>query len=136
MSRAILDTSVAIALVADESRSRASADAVAGHDLVVPDVFWGESSNALVRKVRLGMLTSDDALDAYALLRRLVARTLATEPLGRTAIPLALDLGHPVYDCFFLAAAIIHDAPLLTADREFHARAVAAGYGQHVVLVP
>jgi len=48
---------------------------------------------------------------------------------------LSLDLPHPVYDCFYLATAITHGAPLLTADRALHAAAVDAGYAAAVRLV-
>jgi predicted nucleic acid-binding protein len=132
---AILDASVAVALVTDETGSEAAASSVAGYDFLVPDTFWGEVSNALVRKVRLGMLARSDALDAYAALRRLVERTLPTQGLGPVAIALSLDLPHKLYDCFYLAAAIAHGAPLLTADRALHAAAVEAGYGPAVRLV-
>ena len=33
------------------------------------------------------------------------------------ALDLALALDHPVYDCLYLAAAIAHEASLVTADR-------------------
>ena len=132
---AVLDASVAVALVTNESGTRTAGDATHGYEFLVPDTFWGEVSNALARKVRLGMLPRNDALAAYALLRRLVERTVPTQPLGPVAIALSLDLPHRLYDCFYLAAAIAHGAPLLTADRALHAAAAEAGYGAAVVLV-
>ena len=132
---AVLDASVAVALVTDESGSKAASDATTGREFLVPDTFWGEVSNALVRKVRLGILQRDEALAAYTLLRRLVDRTVATQPLGPVAIALSLDLPHKLYDCFYLAAAIAHGAPLLTADRALHGAAVDAGYGPAVRLI-
>ena len=132
---ATLDASVAVALVVDEPGSRAAADATAGRELLVPSAFWVEVSNGLVRKVRMGEASREDAADGFNLLRRLVERTVPTEPLGPVAIALALDLDHTVYDCFYLAAAIAHGAPLLTADRALHAAATEAGYGAAIVLV-
>jgi predicted nucleic acid-binding protein len=135
VSTIILDTSVAIPLVVDEPGSGAAARAVVGLEILVPDVFWGEVSAALVRKVRLRLRSRDDAFAAYGLLRRLVEYTVASEPLGAIAIALSLDLEHPVYDCLFLAAAIAHQAPLLTADSALCAKAVEAGLGEHIRLV-
>jgi predicted nucleic acid-binding protein len=103
--------------------------------MLVPDVFWGEVSAALVRKVSMRLRSRDDAFAAYGLLRRLVEYTVASEPLGAIAIALSLDLEHPVYDCLFLAAAIAHQAPLLTADRALYERAVEAGLEEHIRLV-
>lgn len=133
--KAILDASVAIALVIDEAGSSSARDAVSGLELLVPSAFWVEVSNGLVRKVRMGESDRAGALAAYALLRRRVTRTVPTERLGPVAMGLAFELPHPVYDCFYLAAAIAHGAPLLTADRALHATAVDAGYGAAVVLV-
>lgn len=135
MSAVVVDASVAVALVVDEPGSGAAAEAAFDHDAIVPEAFWVEVSNALVRKVRRGTLSRQSALAAYILLRRLVEYSVPTEPLGAFALSLALDLDHTVYDCLYLAAAVAHQAPLLTADRALYAKAVGAGYGPHVRLV-
>lgn len=132
---AILDASVALALVVNEPGSEAATAAVAGFDLLVPEAFWVEVPNALVRKVRLGLLDRAAAASAYALLRRCVGRSVATQPLGPFALELSLDLEHTVYDCVYLAAAIAHRGTLLTADRALYAKSVAGGYGSVVRLV-
>jgi predicted nucleic acid-binding protein len=135
VSSVVLDASVAIALVVGEPGSRAAAEAVADNDALVPEAFWVEVSSALVRKVKERSLTRRDAIASFGLLRRLVEYSIATEPLGAFAMSLALDLDHTVYDCVYLAAAVAHEAPLITADRALHAKAVEAGYGPHVRLV-
>jgi predicted nucleic acid-binding protein len=135
VSAIVLDASVAVALVVDEAGTRAAIDATTGCDPLVPDTFWGELTNALARKVRQRHRARDEAFAAFALVRRLVEYTVPTEPLGPFAMALSLDLDHPVYDCLYLAAAVAHEAPLLTADRALFAKAVEAGYGAHVRLV-
>jgi predicted nucleic acid-binding protein len=40
--------------------------------------------------------------------------------LAASAARLAIDLGHPAYDCFYLALAIQEQYPVVTADRRFH----------------
>jgi len=131
----VLDASVAVALVVDEAGSQAAADAAIGCDPLVPDTFWGEVATALARKVRQRLRNRDEAFAAFALVQRLVEYTVSSEPLGPFAMALSLDLDHPVYDCLYLAAAVAHEAPLLTADRALYAKAVAGGYGEHVHLV-
>jgi predicted nucleic acid-binding protein len=40
--------------------------------------------------------------------------------LAASASRLAVDLDHPVYDCFYLALAVQEQAPVVTADRRFY----------------
>jgi predicted nucleic acid-binding protein len=42
-----------------------------------------------------------------------------TTSLLRQGLDLAMTLGHPVYDCLFLALAIDRDCRLLTSDEKF-----------------
>jgi predicted nucleic acid-binding protein len=50
---------------------------------------------------------------------------IALDLLLPAAIDYALTLQHPVYDCFYLAAAHLHDTHMVTADVRF-ARRVAS----------
>jgi predicted nucleic acid-binding protein len=47
--------------------------------------------------------------------------------LTEQAMQLALTLGHPAYDCFYLALAEVTDAPFVTADEALVRRVGAAG---------
>ena len=40
--------------------------------------------------------------------------------LTSAAARLAVDLDHPVYDCFYLALAVQTQYPVVTADARFH----------------
>ena len=48
---------------------------------------------------------------------------VAVESLQEQALALAIDLKHPVYDCFYLALAERENAPLVTADEAMIAAA-------------
>jgi predicted nucleic acid-binding protein len=61
---------------------------------------------------------------ACATLRQAPVLQIALDLLLPAAFDYALTLKHPVYDCFYLAAAHIHDTYLVTADLRF-ARRVA-----------
>lgn len=132
---AVLDASVAIALVVEEAGSEAAAAAIADCEVVVPDLFWAEVAGALDRRVRARRIEPSDAASALAALRALILRSQPMAPLASPATALAQDLDNSVHDCIYLAAALAEDAQLLTADRELHAAAVAAGYGPSVRLV-
>ncbi len=135
MSGIVLDASVALALVVEEPGTPAALEALAGTEPIVPDTFWGEVANALVRKVRRGAIDRETAIEALALLRRLVERTVPTEPLAATAMALSLEFDHPTYDCLYLAAAVAEGVPVVTADRALQECGERAGLGELVRLV-
>lgn len=135
MKEAVLDASVAIALLTREAGADAAADAVRDVSVVVPDAFWAEVTRALVRKVGINDLSEDEARSALALLGRLVERAVPSRRLAPAALDLSLALRHPTYDCFYLAAAVDQGIPLLTADRELCERAAEGGLGALVEFV-
>jgi len=55
--------------------------------------------------------------------------------LTPAAFALALEYDHPIYDCYYLAAAIQHDAALATADVRLFDLAQRAGLGERAILV-
>lgn len=125
----VIDASVAVKWFVREVSSDL-ADALLGHpnDLVAPDCFMIEVAAALVRKANMNKdnrAASEAALASLALmLENHVVRTEATLPADMmTAAKLALDLGHPVKDCIYLALAMKMGCDLLTSDRRFAAKA-------------
>ena len=59
--------------------------------------------------------------DAVDLLRSApVATPGSMRRLAASSARLARDLGHPVYDCFYLALAIHENYPVVTADACFY----------------
>ena len=61
--------------------------------------------------------------------------SLAVEPHVDRALKLATEIGHPVYDCVYLAIAVHHDTHVVTADRRFATAANAAGLTDRVRLL-
>ena len=135
MTELVLDASVAVALVTNEVGSAAAKDAIQGAATLVPDNFWAEVARALARKVSQGDLDRQAAGKALVLLDRLVDRTVATRPLAPLALEVSLDLGHPLYDCLYLVAAVSEHAVVVTGDRMLCRRAERAGLGELVRLV-
>ncbi len=115
----VLDASVAVAIVRDEDGGAAHLDALRdaarhGERILVPELFWLEVVNVLLRRHRW---TADDVVRAIEMLDGLGVDTVATE---RPAVLLALDLAcaHDLtaYDAAYLALAAIEGADLLTLD--------------------
>jgi predicted nucleic acid-binding protein len=116
----VVDASVALKWVIDEAGHEA-ADALLDEELVAPSLWLVEAANALWRRARRGELTHDEAKERLAELGNAPVATSAIEDDVFAAAELANALGHPVYDCLYLAAAIREGAYAVTADSRFHA---------------
>jgi len=116
----VIDASVALKWVLDEPGHEA-ADALLDEELVAPALWLIEAANALWRRARQGELTHDEARERLVELDNAPVATSAIEEDLFAAADLAGELGHPVYDCLYLAAAIREDAHVITADHRFYA---------------
>lgn len=90
------------------------------HTLLAPDLLLVECGNALWAQVRRGFLAEAEALAGLDLLAAAPVLAIPSRELLPLALRLALDLGHPVYDCLYLSLALSQDATVVTADRKFH----------------
>jgi len=118
----VVDASVAVKwLVAEPLSGESAALLDSGATLLAPDLLFAEATSALAAKHAHGEMDHEELAEAVDLLRIApVATPLSMRQLAASAARLAVDLGHPVYDCFYLALAIHEDYPLVTADTRFH----------------
>lgn len=114
----VVDASVAVKWVIPEVLSD-QADAVRGRadHVLAPDLLLPEAANALWKKLMRREITAREAGQALALLMRAGLDLRPSSPLLRQALSLARLLGHPVYDCIYLALAQAERATLITADQ-------------------
>lgn len=122
----IVDASAALAVVLNEGHSDAVKSAIKhrmadGARIVVPELFWIEVTNALVRR---RCQPFDVVLEAIATLDALGLTTVQTDRAGVLAATAAmLAHGLSAYDATYLALAEAVDAGLLTLDRKLAAAA-------------
>jgi predicted nucleic acid-binding protein len=129
----IIDASVAIKWFIDEPGSDAARRLWRDEpELLAPDLIVPEVCNAAWRKVRLGQCHAAQAQKIAARLHHGVLEYRPTAPLASRAIELALDLAHPVYDCFYLALAAAEKADLVTADLRLENRLRSTPWGASV----
>ena len=128
----IVDASVAVKWVVDEPDAEA-AEALLEQRLAAPTLWLAEAANALWTKCRRKDITEQEVHDGCRMLAQAPVTRIELDPLLPTAARLALELGHPVYDCFYLAAAQLRDTYLITADRRFARR--VANHGEHAPRV-
>lgn len=118
----VVDASVALKWVLDEPGSDAAA-ALRDQEFMAPSLWLVEAANALWRRVAIGQIGIDEARERLAQLLAAPVATLPIEPIIEQALELSAAIGHPVYDCLYLALALRHDTHVVTADRKFAAAA-------------
>lgn len=99
------------------------------HELCSPDLFFTEVAAVIVRKGNENKDWIDDAREALdkwtiAWSDHLVATFRVTQRRLHRAGQLALQLGHPLADCIYLALAIELDCDLATCDAKFAKKAM------------
>lgn len=122
----VIDASAAIAVVLGEDQSDAVDRAIRhrssrGVRLLVPELFWIEVGNTLVRRYQQPF---DVVLEAIATLDRLGLITVQTDRAGvLAAVAASVEHVLSAYDATYLALAETLDAELLTLDKRLAAAA-------------
>ena len=119
----VVDASVAVKWVIPETLSD-EADRIrdGDDDVLAPDLLLVEVANALWRKTAAREISPREADAAFDLVRRGGIDLRPTAPLLPRAMEMARRLGHPVYDCVYLALAEREHAAFVTADQRLLGR--------------
>jgi predicted nucleic acid-binding protein len=113
----VVDASVAAKWVLDEQGSDRANTLRSESDLIAPTLIVAELGNALWKATVLLGFSQTDALSAIRIVLVPFNRIIPLEQLRQRALELAIELKHPIYDCFYLALAERERAPLITADK-------------------
>ncbi len=116
----VIDASVALKWVLDEPGKEA-ADALLEEELIAPSLWLLEAANVLRRRTQRGEINDEEAKERLTELYNAPVTTTTIEDDLLAAADLANVLGHPVYDCLYLAMAIRENTYVVTADSRFHA---------------
>jgi predicted nucleic acid-binding protein len=112
-----VDASVVVPWFTDEPGSTEALKLLRGtYRLTAPDFMAVETANALWKKSRRGDVPGPDVIAALGTLHNVGINWVTTLDAVVPATRLALDLGHPVYDCLYLILARSHGIPLATFD--------------------
>jgi predicted nucleic acid-binding protein len=95
--------------------------------LAAPALLIEEAGNVAWQRARRGELSRAQAIEVVRIVVGLVPLIVSAADLYEEALRLAIDLDHPIYDCFYLALALRNRAPLATADRTLSELAGKAG---------
>ena len=93
----------------------------------VPDLFWPEMGSIFWKAVRNKRMSGQSADEALQSLSELQLPTFPSYPLLRDAYRIATRFQCTVYDCTYVALAVVSGQPLVTADERL-ANALAAHF--------
>lgn len=135
----VVDTSVAIKWVVPEDENEQEAGttqalSLLSESLIAPDLLAIEFANALWKKHKKQQVAHAQALEALQILPDIVR----LQPSGlylEAAFHMSVALGHPVYDCIFLACAAAHDLEFITADEKLVQRVTGRSYSPRVTCL-
>lgn len=114
----IIDASIGVKWLVPEEDSAAAIELLRHGELVVPTLFHAEVGNALWKKAQRKEIALSPLLPYLTGLPELV-QTVTEIPIMPRAAEIAVELGHPIYDCIYLALAESADDTLLTVDQRF-----------------
>ena len=122
----IVDASVAVKWLFTEEGTVESRQLLA-HRIVLyaPDFILTEAANVIWKRARRKEITDPQSyLEELARLPDVVVLCPSADLVAHAAA-IALEIGHPVYDCLYLACAEVEGSPLITADGKLHDAAQA-----------
>jgi predicted nucleic acid-binding protein len=85
--------------------------------LIAPDLLLTEFASLIAKRVRRKHMSAAEAIDAFHRFEESVPALFETRPLVEAAIHLAVDGHLSLWDSVYLALALEHRCPLITADR-------------------
>jgi predicted nucleic acid-binding protein len=126
----VIDASLAVKWYVTEANSEPARELFGAHagTITVPEVFRTEVVGAMVRRANINKAerpASERSITAFLQLfdDGFINRIDIDERQMARAATLAIDLGHPLKDCIYLALAINLGCPLVTCDTKFAAKA-------------
>jgi predicted nucleic acid-binding protein len=128
-----IDASLAVKWYLDEPWSDEAEDLFASNAgaVIVPDSFVAEVIGTFVRRANIDKslrAESESLIGQFTALfdAELISAQRLDPPAIARAAALALDLGHPLKDCHYLALAMEQECELVTCDARFAAKAKVA----------
>jgi predicted nucleic acid-binding protein len=129
----VVDASVAVRWLFPVSRDQTADELVrSDRSLIAPDLVLAEIANAAWKFVRFENLNSNTAASILAEAANGFDEIVSSRGLKDRAFTMAIELRHPVYDCFYLALAEQRDCNMVTADERLLGRCAGTPFGKRI----
>jgi predicted nucleic acid-binding protein len=127
MKTAVIDASVDAAALFPETRGKAARTLLtSGGALHAPDMIYVEVANVIWKRFRRGEIDGRDAADLLNDVTRLPLRVTPSAQLLAPALALAIVTDRTVYDCLYVALAVVVKSVMVSNDRRL-VNALAGG---------
>lgn len=136
MNLLVVDASVAAKWFVEEEHSGAALSVLdISNRLHAPDFLWLEMENVIWKWIRQGMVTTKEGSDLKNSFRRYPIRIHPFVHFLDSAFAIAVQTRQTVYDCLYVALAILLKGRMITADRRLHDALRKSTYRKQVVWV-
>ncbi len=88
-----------------------------GVEFIAPDIWRPELANTLWKYVQQKAITLDQGVELLQQSNALVSDTVSSASLWQGALQIAVQSNHPVYDCLYVALAMIRSTIIVTYDK-------------------
>jgi predicted nucleic acid-binding protein len=85
--------------------------------LIAPDLLLAEFASLIAKHNRRRQISAEQARTALSLIAKCLPRLFETPPRLFRAFDLSLKFQLSLWDCVYLALAIEHECPVITADQ-------------------
>jgi predicted nucleic acid-binding protein len=132
----VVDASVAVQwFVRAPGRERANGIVRSGEALIAPDIVIAEMANAAWRGTTFHDMSRETATDMVREATRFFSELVPSASLKNRAFAIALELRHPVYDCFYLALAELRNLTFVTADARLLRRCANSTFAARMIAL-
>ena len=111
----VVDTSIIIAVIANEPEKGALIKLTKGADLIAPQSVHWEIGNAFSSMLKQKRITLEQALNAIKIYRKIPVQFVGAKL--EESLELAGTLGIYAYDAYLIECALRYNLPLLSLDR-------------------
>jgi predicted nucleic acid-binding protein len=136
MTRTIVDASVAAKWFFEEVHTEAAVRLLdSRHRLHAPDLLLAEVDNVVCKRVRRSEITAAEGRKVRTALRQVPLQTYALTSLLNPAFEIAVRTNRSLYDCVYVALAMLLKGRMATADRRLYDALAAGPLSKYMVWV-
>jgi predicted nucleic acid-binding protein len=116
----VVDSSVAAKWFLQEPGSPEAEALQRGDDMIAPDLIVAEVLNTIWKNIRMARIVAGQMEFVAASLPKYFFSLVPSQAVASEAGQAAIELDHPVYDCFYIALAARDGCSFVTADERLY----------------